>query len=108
MNDFAERVYELCRRVPKGRVTTYGDIAKALGTKGYQAVGNALRCNPYAPVVPCHRVVKSDGSIGGFKGKINDKEIEEKIKLLKSEGVKIKNNKINLEKYNINFTRTII
>ncbi len=76
---FAEKVYFLCRKIPEGKVTTYREIAHALNTKGYQAVGQALRCNPYAPRVPCHRVVKSDGSLGGFKGKSEGKEIKEKI-----------------------------
>ena len=64
--------------------------------KSYRAVGRVLRCNPYAPIVPCHRIVKSDGSIGGFKGNtnLNSKEIKEKIRLLKKEGIGIKNNRI--------------
>ena len=55
-----------------------------------------MRCNPYAPEVPCHRVVKSDGSIGGFMGKtnLNGKEIKKKIKMLRGEEIGIKNNKI--------------
>jgi len=75
---FRERVYSVCRKIPKGKVATYGEIARQLNMKGFQAIGQALRCNPYAPHVPCHRVVKSDGSMGGFKGKRAGKEIEEK------------------------------
>lgn len=96
---FAEKVYAVCRKIPKGKVTTYGEIGKVLGTTGYQAIGRALRCSPGMPQVPCHRVVKSDGSIGGFKGKKEGKEIEEKIRLLEKEGVKVVERKVDLEKY---------
>ena len=67
--EFQEKVYKLCKKVPKGKVSTYGEIAKALGKKGLmsRAVGNALNKNPYAPIVPCHRIVKSNGEIGGFE-----------------------------------------
>ncbi len=96
MTSFAEKVYAVCRRVPRGKVTTYGEIAKALGGKGFQAVGNALRCNPYAPKVPCHRVVKSDGGIGGFRGKVLGREVKEKIALLEAEGVIVQEGKVDL------------
>jgi methylated-DNA-[protein]-cysteine S-methyltransferase len=93
---FSEKVYELCKKIPKGKVSTYGAIAKALNSSP-RAVGQALRCNPYAPVVPCHRVVKSDGTIGGFMGEVNGEAIQKKIALLKKEGVKIKENKVESE-----------
>ena len=100
-NSFNEKVYALLRRVPKGKVTTYKDLAEKLNTKAYRAVGQAMRCNPYAPEVPCHRCVSSDGSIGGFSGKWNpkSKEVKRKIMLLRKEGVEIKNNRI------VNFDR---
>lgn len=85
---FTQRVYQLCAKVPRGKVTTYREIARALRTKSYRAVGQALRCNPYAPKVPCHRVVASDGSIGGFKGSKSGKPIREKIRMLEREGVR--------------------
>jgi len=91
---FYEMVYEKCKLIPKGKVTTYKILAEALGTKAYQAVGNALRNNPYAPVVPCHRVVKNDLTVGGFKGCVKGNKILEKIELLRKEGVKFKQNKI--------------
>jgi len=93
-SEFAEKVYEVLRNVPSGRVTTYKNIAQRLGTKAYQAVGTALANNPYAPQVPCHRVVASDGSIGGFMGQKVGKNIDKKIKMLKSEGVIIVNGKV--------------
>ena len=80
--------------IPEGKVTTYGLIAKKLNTRAYRAVGNACRRNPYAPKVPCHRVVKSDGSIGGFGGKTSGKTVERKIKMLKREKVEIMNGKV--------------
>lgn len=87
--EFQEKVYSLCRRIPEGKVSTYGEIARALGRRGImaRAVGNALNKNPYAPAVPCHRVVKSDGSLGGFAT-----GSKKKIKLLAQEGIRIKNN----------------
>jgi methylated-DNA-[protein]-cysteine S-methyltransferase len=100
---FAERVYALCKKIPKGRVSTYGSIAKTLKTSP-RAVGQALKKNPYAPVVPCHRVVCSDGSIGGFDGKTSGKEIKKKISLLASEGVEVKNSQISaFKKVKFNF-----
>lgn len=91
---FNENVYQLISQIPSGKVSTYGLIAKKLGTKGYRAVGNACHTNPYAPVVPCHRVVKSDGTLGGFSsGSVK------KTKLLGKEGVQIRQKKIvNFEK----------
>ena len=89
MIGFKNKIYNLCKKVPKGRVTTYKILAEKAGTKAYRAVGQAMKNNPYAPVVPCHRVVSSDGSIGGFSG-----GIKKKIALLKKEGVEVRNNKI--------------
>ncbi len=101
---FSEKIYFQLRKVPKGRVTTYKALAKSLGTKAYQAVGTAMKNNPYAPQVPCHRVVNADGSIGGFKGYKTGKTIQEKIELLQNEGVKIKNGKVeNFEAVLFNF-----
>lgn len=80
--------------IPEGKVTTYGLIAKKLNTRAYRAVGNACRRNPYAPKVPCHRVVKSDGSVGGFGGKTSGKNVERKVKMLRREKVEITNGKV--------------
>lgn len=91
---FEERVWKFMEKIPKGKVTTYGLIARKLNTNAYRAVGNACRENPYAPRVPCHRVVKSDGTIGGFGGKTSGKTIEKKIQLLRKEGVEVRNKKI--------------
>lgn len=91
---FAEKVYRLCKKIPKGKVSTYKDIAEALGTKAYRAVGQALKNNPYAPDVPCHRIIASDGSLGGFKGKQTIASLKEKKRLLMHEGVTYKKGKI--------------
>ena len=89
MKSFNEKIWELAKKIPKGKVTTYKALAEKLGTKAYRAVGNAINKNPYAPMVPCHRVVNSDGTVGGFAS-----GPENKIKLLKKEGIKIKDDKI--------------
>jgi O-6-methylguanine DNA methyltransferase len=92
--NFEERVWKLMESIPKGKVTTYGLIAKKLNTKAYRAVGNACRRNPYAPRVPCHRVVRSDGSIGGFGGRTSGKSVQNKIQMLRREGIEIREGKI--------------
>ena len=89
---FNQKVWAVCARVPKGKVTTYSAIARALDTVAYRAVGNALNKNPYAPQVPCHRVVGSDGSLTGFAG-----GLEKKKRLLQAEGVAFVNGKVDLE-----------
>ncbi len=87
---FETEVWNLCAKIPKGKVSTYGAIAQGVGIpNGARAVGNALNCNPYAPTVPCHRVVKSNGSIGGYAY-----GTRKKIQLLEREGVSIINGKI--------------
>jgi methylated-DNA-[protein]-cysteine S-methyltransferase len=96
VTDFQKEVYSLTSKVPRGKVTTYGAIAKKLGASP-RAVGQALRANPYAPRVPCHRVVRSDRSIGGFRGKISGKAIDEKIAMLRKEQVLIDDMKIRKE-----------
>jgi len=90
---FNQKVWTLTARIPPGKVTTYGEIARALNTKAYRAVGNALNKNPYAPKVPCHRVVGSDGSLTGFAGGIPKKQ-----RLLEQEGIAIKSKKAQLDK----------
>ncbi len=91
---FNEKCYSILRKVPKGKVTTYGEIAKSMKSKGYRAVGNAMNKNPHAPKVPCHRVINSNGLVGGFAS-----GTKEKIKMLKKEGIVIINGKIDLDKY---------
>jgi len=97
--EFQNKVYRLLKRIPRGKVTTYKHIAHALKCKAYRAVGMACNKNPFAPKVPCHRIISSSGNISGFKGKKSGKAIKEKISLLEKEGIKVKNNKIDLSKY---------
>ena len=91
---FKEKVLKLTRKIPKGRVTTYKLIAGKLKTRAYRAVGTALHKNKKPIIIPCHRVVNSNGFAGGYA-----KGIKKKTELLKKEGIKIKNKKIiNFEK----------
>ena len=93
---FSEKVLKLTKQIPKGKITTYMELAKALGNpKAARAVGNALNKNRRLKVIPCHRVIKSSGEVGGYsRGK------EKKIALLKKEGIPLKNEKIvNLKRY---------
>lgn len=80
---FEQKVWAVTARIPKGRVVCYAQIARALGTKAHRTVGKALSRNPYSPDVPCHRVVKSDGSLGGYS-----RGVKLKRRLLEQEGVK--------------------
>ncbi len=95
---FNNRCYDLLKKVPQGRITTYRDLAHALGTKAYRAVGNAMNKNPHAPIVPCHRVINSNGNLGGFAH-----GLKKKIQMLKAEGIEIKNNKVDLDKFKYRF-----
>lgn len=96
---FQKKVLELTKKIPKGKIATYGLLAKLLGNKNLsRAVGNALNKNPFPITIPCHRVIKSDGFIGGFA-----KGIEMKIKLLKEENIMVnRKNFIDLTKYLVN------
>ena len=93
---FYQKVYHICRKVPKGKVTTYKALAEKLGSKAYRAVGTAMNKNPYGilnckgkKMVPCHRVVGSSGHLHGFAH-----GLKKKAELLRKEGIKVKNNKI--------------
>lgn len=92
--NFDHKVYEVVMQIPKGYVMSYGQIGKKLNTKAYRAIGQALRRNPYAPEVPCHRVVRSDLTLGGFRGKTKGSEIIAKRKMLEAEGVVFNKNKV--------------
>ena len=88
---FQDKVYTILKKVPRGKVTTYKEIGNALGKDGnvYRAIGQALNKNPFAPAVPCHRVVCADGTLGGFAQGSSVKE-----KLLATEGVTVIDGKI--------------
>lgn len=85
----AQDCYNLLNQIPQGKVTTYKEIANKLNSKAYRAVGTLIGKNPNAPKVPCHRVVTSSGILGGYAF-----GLDKKIALLKNEGVKVQNGKI--------------
>jgi len=89
--NFWQKVWAMTARIPRGRIVTYSQIARSLGTRAYRAVGNALNHNPYAPKVPCHRVVGSDGALRGFGGGLPLKR-----RLLVAEGVPVQDGKADL------------
>jgi O-6-methylguanine DNA methyltransferase len=88
---FNEKVWALTARIPRGKVTTYGEIARALNCNGARAVGNALNRNPFAPAVPCHRVVGSAGALTGFA-----QGLPKKQSMLQAEGVPFVGSKVDL------------
>jgi methylated-DNA-[protein]-cysteine S-methyltransferase len=89
MVSFKEKVYPACAKIPQGKVSTYSEIARAIGSpRACRAVGNALNKNR-SPKVPCHRVVCSGGLVGGFAYGTKKKE-----QMLKREGVEIKDGKV--------------
>lgn len=97
VSSFAARVYELTAKVPKGRVTTYGAIAERMGRPGAsRAVGAALRANPTPIVVPCHRVVRKDGSLAGYGGA---EGVGRKATLLRKEGVVVADARVDLARF---------
>jgi methylated-DNA-[protein]-cysteine S-methyltransferase len=98
ISDFQQKLYAKLREVPAGKVTTYQDLALAIGSHAYRAVGTAMNKNPFAPEVPCHRVIKANGEIGGFAH-----GSAQKMTLLLSEGVEIFDNKIDLSRFRHHF-----
>ena len=85
-----QQVYKKLTEVPQGKVTTYGELAKAVGLKnGQRVIGQIMKKNPYPAIIPCHRVVNSDGKVGGYAyGE------DVKTNMLQKEGIKIQNGKI--------------
>lgn len=98
-SSFAEKCYELLELIPEGKVTTYAEMARALNTRAWRAVGSAMAKNTRLVKIPCHRVVRSDGNIGQYA-----LGTEKKSALLSSEGIDVVNGRIkNLEKYMFHF-----
>lgn len=92
---FAEKVYQATKKIPAGKVATYKQIAVLIGRpKAARAVGQALNHNPYAPIVPCHRVVAQNGHLCGFA-----KGLKVKKKLLQQEGVAVVGQIVDLARY---------
>ena len=91
-SDFQHRVLLAEYGIPRGRVSTYSRIANHIGNlKASRAVGNALATNPFPLIIPCHRAVRSDGSLGGYQG-----GVEMKKRLLEMEGITFHNNRVDM------------
>lgn len=84
---FQKRVYLALLEVPAGATISYGELARRIGCRSAQAVGQALKRNPFAPDVPCHRVVAADGSLGGYNGRRDGEQLERKRQLLEKERI---------------------
>ncbi|NQU78156.1 MGMT family protein [Candidatus Woesearchaeota archaeon] len=104
---FNQQVWNLCRKIPKGKVSTYKEMAEALNSKAYRAVGNALNKNTKgawttkgSEMIPCHRVVNSDGRIRGFAKGFDAKKL-----LLEKDGVKVIDGCVDLNVYNYSLAR---
>ena len=83
-------MYEIVKKIPKGKVLNYKQVAQLTGfPRAWRAVGNILNKNPDPKTIPCHRVIRSDGKIGGYKN-----GVKKKIALLKKEGLKIKKRRL--------------
>ena len=105
LSPYQQAILRILAEVPKGKVTTYGDLAKELAKRdkrwspgSSRAVGTTMKNNPCAPQIPCHRVIKSDGSVGNFRGGAEG-AVEEKIGMLTQEGVTVQDGRIDLRKY---------
>jgi len=99
-NNFNEKCYALLKLIPEGKVTTYKEMSTALHTKAWRAVGSAMAKNKKLFVVPCHRVIRSDGVIGQYA-----LGTDKKIELLLEEGISITKGKVNdIEKYMFRFS----
>ena len=88
VSQFARKVYDAVAEIPAGHVSTYQSVAKRIGCSCPRAVGQALRVNPFAPKVPCHRVIGSDLRLGGFQGRRAGVALRRKQELLAAEGVR--------------------
>lgn len=100
MSDFAQKVYDVVRTIPKGRVATYAGIAKAIGSpRAVRAVGTALGKNRNFKQVPCHRVVRSDGRIGQYVF-----GTDKKVAILRKEGVEVNHNSVDLTQFGTNLS----
>jgi len=109
LSPYQQAVLRLLAEVPAGKVTTYADLAREVAKRNpgwsphaSRAVGTAMRKNPCAPQIPCHRVIRSDGSIGNFRGGAEG-AVDVKADMLRREGVAVQGNKVDLKKYRYKF-----
>jgi len=85
--DFSQKVVHSLLKIKPGEVTTYSELGDMIGSRAYRAVGNVMRNNPLPLIIPCHRVIRKDGGLGGFAGKLGDSwETTLKANLLEIEG----------------------
>lgn len=89
ITEFQRKVYLELLNVPRGSTITYGELGRRIGCRSAQAIGQALRRNPFAPEVPCHRVIAADGSLCGFNGQREGEMIEKKRQLLEQEKMEV-------------------
>jgi O-6-methylguanine DNA methyltransferase len=92
------KALSLLRKIPKGKVTTYKELARATNSSP-RAIGQVMRNNKEPEKYPCYKVVRSDGSIGGYSGETKGKEVKRKASLLIKDGIVVNNNKIDLKKH---------
>ncbi len=91
---FRERVYHIAQKIPKGKVATYGDLARLAGNpRAARAVGHLMKVNPRAPIVPCHRVVASNGDLTGYSA---EGGLKKKERMLRREGVSFHGTRVDL------------
>lgn len=94
LTPFETRVYEATSLIPRGKVTTYATLGRVIGCRSPRAIGQALRRNPNMPEVPCHRVISSDLTLGGYSGERAGPLLDQKRRLLKAEGVVLINDRL--------------
>lgn len=109
LSPYQQAILRILAEVPKGKVTTYGDLAKELAKRDQKwsprasrAVGTTMRNNLCGPQIPCHRVIKSDGVIGNFRGG-EEGAVDEKTGMLREEGVTVTGGKIDLKEFRHQF-----
>jgi len=109
LSPYQQAILRILAEVPKGKVTTYGDLAKELAQRdprwspdASRAVGTTMKNNLCGPRIPCHRVIRSDGDIGNFRGGAEG-AVEEKIKMLQNEGVTVVDGKIDMKTHRHRF-----
>lgn len=110
LSEHQQAILRILAEVPKGKVTTYGDLAQELSRRDFRwsptasrAVGTTMKNNPCGPYIPCHRVIKSDGSIGNFRGGAEG-AVQEKIQMLRTEGIEVVKGRIDLKNYRHKFS----
>jgi methylated-DNA-[protein]-cysteine S-methyltransferase len=91
-------VLKLLAKIPKGKVTTYGELAR-FAKSSPRAVGQIMRRNQQPEIYPCYKVVSSNGKIHGYDGCLSGKKVGRKISLLEKDGIEVENNRINLSRY---------